>query len=1217
MKINWKHIVMFSLVILGIIYISIPTSDTLIEMSREGDDPQRLMRLLYQRIESDPGDAEACLELADIYLTFNDIGNEKKMLEMANQRRPNDPAIQYRLAIILINDNQLDEALAVLPEKYRDRVFMLQVVAYYDKVGDLRMAEQTLLETEKDYLDNPQTWLSIARWRADSDNPDGEYEALRRVFELDPENGEAWKRYFTNRAWELDVDETTRAVDMLEKLDLATPDHYQTLYELQMSNQDIAGAVKTLDKMSRFVELAVFRQFEHAVILYRNGEYDKGDEALLRLLAEKRDEPLPQGTVNFAFEYLRESAEFKENLDLALRLAGMSAGDPAADRMNRMTALRLGFLKDRLDLVSSYFDEFISDPGATADIIVMGVNMAYRTGDFAAVPDLLERLKSADNPFDVEIGLDGIVYAMLENETKTIDQWRAELRENPESVQKMVGLSRAAVRENNVSEAAAAVDQALSRLQPDDFIDAFGLFESILYLAGTGGEGGQAQAVRLEQADRLAAGLEASALGGNRWFLSLLADLRDRQGRAEEATQLWVRLTRQFPDDSSSWLGMARSAAARGDDATVESVLNRLNSLKEERVPEEVRDSVYVCFTLSDFHRSSDPDLADQWLKRAEEIYRANVLLFPDTDAENINMEADLLERKGDWNEAFAFWKRSVDRRPDDINAWLGIARAAAGKKDSDEAWKYLTHVIDVGATGLDIELQLAGQLLELAEETPEDSPARAERLDFAFKFAEERLRKRWDPELAATLVWRVLEMNDFTKARDFLSRSGDYATPEMHASLAEAFLAAAVSEQEKAGFMPDDLRNGALAEALAACRGKDRNTMMRAAYVLSEVNEKDKLREVLGWIEATDWTGDPEDLTSLIQLADAYSVLGEFDRQYELAEKRARLGGEPEWLDAIDRHMWNSDFDGAIRIMREAEEKFPDSGEIFSREISIHADNNRPGVVIATFERARQHSPGIETKLTGDALAAIADSYDETRSVPQARRFYRLSLEKAPANKRGAMGAARLQRRDGNLAGAIKHLQAYVEATPDDPWGWLELANYRSDASATVASDSSFSRASYGSGRSEYARVVELTEPDKNGDIPKDVVAARAVSLRRLGREREAMRLLQNTVEDTIESPDVACDYAQMLMEIYRYDEAEQVLRKTVKQFPYHVWAYRLEATILVRRQRYDLAVARLKEALQWAPNDGEVQRDLAFAAQLWERTWKSQKGWLTAGGR
>ena len=53
------------------------------------------------------------------------------------------------------------------------------------------------------------------------------------------------------------------------------------------------------------------------------------------------------------------------------------------------------------------------------------------------------------------------------------------------------------------------------------------------------------------------------------------------------------------------------------------------------------------------------------------------------------------------------------------------------------------------------------------------------------------------------------------------------------------------------------------------------------------------------------------------------------------------------------------------------------------------------------------------------------------------------------------------------------------------------------------------------------------------------------------------------------------------------------------------------------MRRQRYDRAAERLREALRHAPWDGEVQRDLAFATQLWERPWMSQKNWLSAGQR
>lgn len=255
------------------------------------------------------------------------------------------------------------------------------------------------------------------------------------------------------------------------------------------------------------------------------------------------------------------------------------------------------------------------------------------------------------------------------------------------------------------------------------------------------------------------------------------------------------------------------------------------------------------------------------------------------------------------------------------------------------------------------------------------------------------------------------------------------------------------------------------------------------------------------------------------------------------------------------------------------------------------------------SYRSARERIPKIDDELSADALAALGVSHDDLRSNERARRFFRLSLEKEEANKRASMGLARLLRRDGDLSGALLWLRRYVAAHDDDAWGWLELANTRTAAQQN--------------GRPEYRRVLELTVPGVDGEVSRDVRAARAVALRQLGKEKEALALLESTMGPRIDNPDIACDYAQMLMEIGRYDEAERILRETVKVFPAHVWAYRLESTILVRRKKYDLAVARLREALQWAPNDGETQRDLGFAAQMWERMWLSQKVWLRSGGR
>ncbi len=1214
MKIRWYYILLFALAVCGVAYMSIPTEETLIAMSREDGNLPRVRELLKRHFDREPGNLKVALDLAGVCREMDDYAGEMEALRVAYRHHPGEVRVQREFASALVDGDEIEDALAVLPPERRDREFLLRTVAYYDKMGDLARAEEMLLAAEKDNLDKPLVWIIVAEWRADLYNLEGEAEALRRALRADPKNQAAWERYFVNRAWQLDVDETLSAAAELEGFAPLDRGHLETVYDFQLSRRDVDGAILTLEKMSRLPGVDPAAKVDYAVLLYRQGAAEKADRVLLGLLASP--EGLTRQASTDAISYLRESAQTADNLELALRLAALPA-DPDVKRANQMAVVEIALATNRVEEARGYFKAALADPDAPADVILMGLNLAYRDGDFAALPGLVDRLNRAANPGADDTSIDGVVYAALEND-RPMDFWQEETRRVPGSASAWTALARVAVRQGNAVEAGRAVDAGLRVLDRRDFIDSFSLLESLVYLGGIEPDGSPDQRARYERAMELADAQMDGPLSESRWFLAMAADLNERRGRDDVAEELWRRISTDFPDDVSSMLGLARAAAGRGDEAAVDSVLRRYQAReaatpapveevedaedREAGRPGEIRSLVYACLALFDYYSqvdNADPARAQPWLDRAGTLMADHAGILPDADPDNVYLRAELAERNKDWTAAHAYWLRAARAIPENVNAWLGMARAASGMENPDLAWQALTQAAKLDTTGLDVQLQLAWQSLTASAELPEDHPERAARRAWAEDYAAARLKRQWEPDLAAALVFRALENEDLAKARSFLNRSWE-APSEVHAALAEAFLATALLEQAKSDVKVTEFHKQALAEATAASVSNDRSILMRMAYVLSELNEKDRLRALLARIEAIPGEEDPDHLR---QLADAYGFLENYPRQFELVERRARLGGVPEWLDAIDRHAWAGDYEGGFRLLEEAERLYPDAVELTDRWLAFLGDNNRPGQVLEVYERARNRNPEIEAKLSADALAAVGVAYDDLRSTPQARRFFRLSLEKEPGNKRGSMGQARLLRRDGNLAGAIRALRLYVAGTPDDPWGWLELANTRADAEQV--------------GRQEYLKVVELTEPDRHGDIPTDVRAARGVALRQLGREKEALALFEDTVGPVITDPNVACDFAQMLMEIRKYDEAEDILRRTVKAFPYHVWAYRLESTILVRRQKYDLAVARLKEALLWAPSDGEVQRDLGFAAQLWERTWQSQKNWLAAGGR
>lgn len=1200
-RFRWVYVLAFVGAICGVVFLSLPNEETMIGMSRDDGNLQNVERLLRQRFDREPTDAETALRLIEAALANGNAPLAETTARAALRHNPDDVRLRRCLAECELARGDIEAAFAVLPEKDRDRSFCLSAMKQARVRGDLHLAETMLLTAEKDRLDKPDVWLTLAGWRADRYDLKGEAKALERALESDPQHRAAWDRYFSNRVWSLDAEGVMRAAARLEAFAPLDRGKLELLYSFQIARGDVAGSAATMEKLATAPDARPADRIGFATILYSQNNAARANDILLTLLSSPEENMERWERVN-AMNVLRTSALATKDLDLALALVALPA-EPNVKRENRTAALDLALASGQVEKAEEFLRAELAQPDATADVVLAGLDLAYHRERFADMLPLLERLERAPNPAGTEIGVDAFVYAALENE-KSVDEWRAETQRRSDAAAVWVGLARAALRAGNVADVALGVDAAFPLLNAGDIPDIFALMEAATFLINSLPAGSLDREARVRQAALLADMGMNGPLAKSRWFLPMAADAYERDRRMDEAGETRHRIAALYPDDTWNRIGLARMAADRTDEAAAEAQLAALAAEKDGVGADGIRAQAYVCLGMADALNRAGGERAARaaaWVKRGETIFLDNAALLPLDDVENAMLAADIAERKSDWPRARDAWEAVAAKTPESIPAWLGLARSTAGGGDAEAAWQALDRAERLGVGDPDLRLQMAWQYLAAAEALPESDASRPERMAHAGRFAENLLQTLWDANLASTLFFRALAEDRMDKADALLARMGN-APPDVHAAMAEAL--AAKMPDTAAGEARERLRGRIMAEADAALRSDDAAILLRMTAILQTVDEKERLQTVLARIETVPAPEGEAGWERLRQLSEAYGFLGDRERQFALIEERARLsGGLTEWLDAVDRHTWAGDYTGALALLDEVDAAYPDAVEALNRRLALFADDNRPGPVIAAFEKARGRDATVEERLSADALAALGTAYDDVRATPNARRFLRLSLDKEPANKRGSMGAARLLRRDGNLGGAIRQLRLYVEASADDPWGWLELANTRTQVNQN--------------GRPEYLKVMALTEPDAAGNIPEDVRAARAVALRQLGREKEARELLAGTVGPVITNPDVACDYAQMLMDIGKYEEAVDILRRTVVAFPNHVWAYRLEATILVRWRKYDLAAARLKEALAWSPSDGEVRRDLGFATQLWERTWDSQKGWLSAGGR
>ncbi|MDR1744795.1 MAG: hypothetical protein LBS30_03465, partial [Planctomycetota bacterium] len=966
----------------GVVYLSLPSERTLVEMSRDDINPERTEQLLKRRFEREPDNVDAALELVDFLDGHGRFEDSFGVLEALYARHPDADAVRKRYGLGLLRKGDGEAALSVVPEALRTREFYLAAAQEYEKRGDLSHAEAMLLKAGDGLPDDPGVWKRIARWRWDMYEMDAAADALRRALRLVPDDADALEAYYTNRVWQLDAAEAMRIAGVLEKIKPLDRMHLNALYGLQMSVRDIDGAAGTLEKITRLPDSRPEDAFLLGVFLYQKGDVAGSDRVFWELASTPG---LSRPFLNDSVSRLEASARQRRDLELAERLIRF-VDVPELAASVRIAAVDIAMELGRFDVAAKHIAPALADPGAPADVLEAGLELAYRMDDYAALPGLHGRMQRAGVSIDA-------LSASLPQDDKPLAEWRAASAVRPGRAYAMAGWLKTALRMR--AEAATAPSGTPETVSDAEIAD---MADRLLPLVDE-------RAVIIA-----AAGAEALAY-----------------------------LAERLPDAGERRLAFERAAALIG----------------------RIEDSILA----------------------------------------------------------------------DSVSLMLLAAGANSAIGRPEAAWEALEKVearLDASADS-EQRLQLAWQFLAAAAAAPANSPEGKRMRAGAAAHAESLLNARWDDNLSQSLFWLAIETGDLERAKAHADGRGN--APEIHAALAEAFLEAGRNDE-------------ALAEASLGVESGDRAVLLRMAHVLSRLERTPEAKDLLARVERAGGEETPE---YLLQLADAYGAVGEYQRQYELAEKRARAGGVPEWLDAVDRRTWSGDSEGGLALLAEARESHPRSPELADRTITLLVDLNRPGEAVSAFARAGRDIDGLEERLSADALAALGASYDDLRSAPRARRFFRLSLGKNPVNKRGLLGFARLLGRDGDQAGAILQLRRYVEGMPDDAWGWLELANARAAANQVS--------------RSDYREVVRLTEPDAGGNIARDVRAARAVALRALGREREALALLQDTVGGKIDNPDIACDYVQMLMDIGRYDEAEGILRETIAAFPYHVWAYRLEA--------------------------------------------------------
>ncbi len=737
---------------------------TLAEMSLDSGHVDESLRLLETEYERNSDSPEVAMRYAEVLQKAKRFREAIAVLYALAKTHPDDRKIEYALATALLQEDRMNEALALVPPERRDRQFNLACSARYEAAGNLPAAEEFLLAAWGQDTQLPEVWLKVAQYRRDFYNLRGEAHALRKVMEIDPDNSDAWERYFLNRAWSLDAAETIRAADFLEKHGRMNRVRLQTVLDFQLAKRDIDGAVLTAQKIADLPDSGLQAQLDHAYLLRRQGNDKAADQLILKML---RDPGIEEGEYGEVFESLRESALRNRDLDLAMRLTELPAPPALKNETIAFVAdmvLEAGMVEEAKKLIAP----LLADPNASADVLAAGFELARRSGDYQALPQLAERMIAAAGVFD------DLIYAALDSPL-TAWEWRRVTEKNPDAAGAWLGLARAALAENSLGDARIAADKAFPLLDYHNPIDSLAMLDVLLGIASREAAGSTARKLRLDQAMTVVEAVKDGPLVNTRWFLVMAADVYEREGRSDKAEQFWTLASEKFPDDFWSWLGMARIAASRGDEDAVRSIKDRVKKLDPLEVPANIRALVSVDLAMAAFYAENDPKRAKDWVGEARRFLNEKRELLTLDVRENLALFAEVAERDQEWLEAMGYWSDATVLDPTDATAWLGVARSAIQTGDLLEAWDALEQAEKGVDVDDDFRTQLAWQYIAAAEAVPDTDRNRTALRLKAERYGEKTLRESWNPDLAATLVWMAANDGDIERARSYLAGAATY----------------------------------------------------------------------------------------------------------------------------------------------------------------------------------------------------------------------------------------------------------------------------------------------------------------------------------------------------------------------------------------------------------------------------------------------------------
>ena len=303
----------------------------------------------------------------------------------------------------------------------------------------------------------------------------------------------------------------------------------------------------------------------------------------------------------------------------------------------------------------------------------------------------------------------------------------------------------------------------------------------------------------------------------------------------------------------------------------------------------------------------------------------------------------------------------------------------------------------------------------------------------------------------------------------------------------------------------------------------------------------------------------------------------------------------------------YKGDYNRAINIIQRALNMNGDDAMLYTKIAGLYADTGNYEEALGAYKKAVKLRPNdafIYISI-GNILQTMGDYENAYNSFAQAQSIY-------PEYKYNYLNLANIEYLRKNYKNAIEYYTTFLSAYPEHMEANESLANvYYATGQADKACDiyaniykkypSAFKEyTNYGMAlfdAKQYPAAIEMLSKALVDNSDSELILAKlALSYQNTGNNEKSLEYFKKTFEINPNLTALKFDYANLLGNMGKYNEAVEEYKEYIKAFPNDANAYKNLGIVYKKMNEDTLALFNLEKAYSQDPSDIETKKELAL---------------------